>query len=784
MALFDSFAKKLLFFEGAMGTQLQLKGMTGGDNPNEWNFTHSEDVTAVHKAYADAGCRIFKINTFSANRYKLEGTGLSVSDCVKKAAENARKASADGIIALDIGPLGKLLQPVGDLSFDEAYEAFSEIVAAGKDVCDAVMLETFTDIYEIKAAMLAAKENCSLPLLVSAAFDAKGRLLSGTDADTYACVVEGLGADAIGFNCGVGPKQLIPLVKRLRQVCSLPIIVNPNAGLPKTDGEHTYFDLSPEEFAEDTEELIKLGAVAVGGCCGTSPAHLAAAINRCKNMDVLPPVSNRLTAVSSGSKTVYIGDKPLIIGERINPTGKPRFKKALHENDTGYILGVASAQVDAGADILDVNVGLPEIDETKVLTATVQALQGITDLPLQIDTTNAEALENAMRHYNGKPLVNSVNGKKESLAAVLPLVKKYGGVVVGLTLDENGIPGTAQGRADIAKRIIDEAAKYGIEKNNIIIDPLTITVSTDKNAANVTLDALKKISTELGVSTVLGVSNVSFGLPERDRINSAFFTLALENGLKAGIINPSSEMMMSAYRSFLALKGYDENCGEYIAAYNSVQPVKAAGTEQALSLKQAVVRGLCDAAYTAAQELIKTKSALKMVDEDIVPALDEVGDGFGKNRIFLPQLLMSAQAASKAFEVIKKSMEKAQGESKGRVVIATVKGDVHDIGKNITKVLLENYGFEVTDLGKDVDPQTVVNAVKQTGASVCGLSALMTTTVPAMKETAALIKEEVPGCRVVVGGAVLTQEYADMIGADFYAKDAMDTVRFCQEIYK
>ncbi|MCQ2462153.1 MAG: homocysteine S-methyltransferase family protein [Clostridia bacterium] len=767
-----------------MGTQLQLRGMRGGDNPNEWNFSHGEDVTAVHRAYAEVGCNIFKINTFGANRYKLAGTGLSVSDCIKKAAENARKATADGIIALDVGPLGKLLQPVGDLPFDEAYEAFSEMIIAAKDVCDVIMLETFTDIYEIKAAMLAAKENCSLPLFVSAAFDGEGRLLSGTDADTYAAVVEGLGADAIGFNCGVGPKQLIPLVKRLREVCSLPIIVNPNAGLPKTDGKHTYFDLSPEEFAEDVQKLISLGAVAVGGCCGTTPEHIAAVINRCRNTDILPSASNGLTAVSSGSKTVYIGEKPVIIGERINPTGKPRFKKALHEKDMGYILGVASSQVDAGADILDVNVGLPETDEVTLLNETVNAVQGITNLPLQIDTTNAEALENAMRHYNGKPLVNSVNGKKESLNTVLPLVKKYGGVVVGLTLDENGIPDTAEGRFNIAKRIIGEAEKYGIAKKNIVIDPLTITVSTDKNAADITLTALKKIRAELGVCTVLGVSNVSFGLPERDRINSAFFTLALENGLDAGIINPSSDMMMSAYRSFCALKGCDENCADYIAAYSTGTEKKAPEAKQTLSLKAAIIKGLADAAALAAEELIKTKPALEMIDADIVPALDEVGDGFGKNKIFLPQLLMSAQAASKAFDVIKKTMSKSGSESKGNVVIATVKGDVHDIGKNITRVLLENYGFEVTDLGKDVPPDTVLEAVKKTGAAVCGLSALMTTTVPAMKQTTEMLKKEIPGCKVVVGGAVLTQEYADMIGADFYAKDAMNTVRYCQEIYK
>ena len=784
MSLLDSFNRKLLFFEGAMGTQLQLRGMRGGDNPNEWNFSHGEDVTAVHRAYAEVGCNIFKINTFGANRYKLAGTGLSVSDCIKKAAENARKATADGIIALDVGPLGKLLQPVGDLSFDEAYEAFSEMIIAAKDVCDVIMLETFTDIYEIKAAMLAAKENCSLPLFVSAAFDGEGRLLSGTDADTYAAVVEGLGADAIGFNCGVGPKQLIPLVKRLREVCSLPIIVNPNAGLPKTDGKHTYFDLSPEEFAEDVQKLISLGAVAVGGCCGTTPEHIAAVINRCRNTDILPSASNGLTAVSSGSKTVYIGEKPVIIGERINPTGKPRFKKALHEKDMGYILEVASSQVDEGADILDVNVGLPETDEAALLNETVTAVQGITNLPLQIDTTNAEALENAMRHYNGKPLVNSVNGKKESLDAVLPLVKKYGGVVVGLTLDENGIPDTAEGRFNIAKRIIEEAGKYGIAKKNIIIDPLTITVSTDKKAADITLAALKKIRAELGVCTVLGVSNVSFGLPERDRINSAFFTLALENGLNAGIINPSSDMMMSAYRSFCALKGYDESCTDYIAAYSNGTEKKASEVKQALSLKSAIIKGLADAAALAAEGLIKTKPALEMIDADIVPALDEVGDGFGKNKIFLPQLLMSAQAASKAFDVIKKTMSKSGSESKGNVVIATVKGDVHDIGKNITRVLLENYGFEVTDLGKDVSPETVLEAVKKTGAAVCGLSALMTTTVPAMKQTTQLLKNEIPGCKVVVGGAVLTQEYADMIGADFYAKDAMNTVRYCQEIYK
>lgn len=786
MNLTDKLGKELIFFDGAMGTQLQLRGLAGGELPERWNLTHADSVIEIHRSYLEAGCNVLKTNTFGANRYKLSGSGLSTDETVNAAIRNARTAAVgfDGCaVALDIGPLGKLLEPVGELSFDEAYEAFSETVRAGADKCDLILFETFTDTYEMKAAVLAAKENSSLPVIVTAAFDEDGRLLCGADVDCVTALLEGLGADAIGFNCGVGPKQLKRLLPRMVQVSSLPVVCNPNAGLPHTEGERTVYDLPPEEFARDIGELVRMGACAVGGCCGTTPAHLSAMTRLCRGMEVRPAENKGLSAVCSYSNTVYLGKKPVVIGERINPTGKPKFKQALRDGNIAYLLGEATAQQDSGADVLDINVGLPEIDEEGLLCAAVKAVQGVTPLPLQIDTMNTAAMENALRHCNGKPMINSVNGKRECLESVLPLAKKYGGVLVCLTLDENGIPETADGRVAIARRIADTAEKYGIDRKNLIIDPLTIAVSTDPAAASVTLDALERIKSELKLNTVLGVSNVSFGLPQRERINTAFFVMALARGLSAGIINPLSEGMMSAYRSFCALCGEDEGCAGYIGAY-SQSAAQAAPASGDMSLCAAIIKGLGSAAAEKTKALLESKGSLDIIDEDIIPALDEVGRGFEQKNLFLPQLLMSAQAAKEAFDVIKQAMAaSADKQSKGTVALATVKGDVHDIGKNILKVLLENYGFNVTDLGRDVPPERIADTVCEKHIEIVGLSALMTTTVGAMKDTVELLRARAPWCRIMVGGAVLTQEYADMIGADFYSKDAMGGVRYCQKYF-
>ena len=599
-----------------------------------------------------------------------------------------------------------------------------------------------------------------------------------------AAVLEGLGADAIGMNCGLGPKQMLALIKELRSLTSLPLVVNPNAGLPRERNGHTFFDVGPEEFSSCMKEIVLAGAWVIGGCCGTTPEHLRQTVKLCKGLSCQPLPEVSSTIVTSGCKAVEFGREPIIIGERINPTGKSRFKQALRDNDLPYILGEGIAQQEAGAHLLDVNVGLPEIDEQAMMCKVVTELQSLSPLPLQIDTSDPETMASAMRIYNGKPLVNSVTAKQSSMRAIFPLVKKYGGVVIGLTITENGIPETAQGRVEAARLIVETAKEYGIDKRDIIIDPLTMAVSAGQDAALVTLDALSRIRRELGVYTSLGVSNVSFGLPQRENVTSAFFLMALQAGLNAAIMNPLSHSMMRAYRSFCALSGYDEGCRAYIDAYAKTEPVTTAtASSQELPLREAIEKGLKDKAGYAAEKLIKTMTGLEIINREIVPALDTVGQQFEAKTLFLPQLLMSADAAKAAFEVIKFHMDgQASEQSKLTIVIATVKGDVHDIGKNIVKVLLENYGFHVIDLGKDVMPEMVVDAVKRENAGLVGLSALMTTTVANMKETIDLLHRETPTVKIMVGGAVLTQEYADMIGADFYGADAMASVRYAMKL--
>ena len=752
-----------------------MLNLKAGELPELLNINDPERVYAIHKAYADAGCNIISANTFGANRFKYD----NVDEIVKSAVKNAKRTGKK--VALDIGPTGKLLKPMGDLDFEECVDIFADVVKAGRDEADLVLLETFGDLYEIKAAMLAVKENCDLPLVVSMIFDEKARLLTGADVRTACAVVEGLGADAIGFNCGLGPKQMIPLVEELEKHASIPILVMPNAGLPESVNGETIFNVDPDEFASYMTQIAKMGVSYLGGCCGTTPAHLKAMIEATKDIEDKVPEFKNETIVASYSKSVDLSEGA-VIGERINPTGKKLMKEALRNKDMDYVLRQGITQTEAGAHILDVNMGLPEIDEKEMLCSGVYELQSVLPVPLQLDSGDAEAMEAALRLYNGKAMINSVNGKEKSMKEVFPLAKKYGGVVVCLCLDEDGIPSTTQGRIAIAKKIIKRAAEYGIDKKNLAVDALVMTISTDTNNAIETLNAVDYIRNTLGVNTVLGVSNISFGLPNREAVNTAFYTLAMSRGLSAGIINPNSRPMMNAFYSYKALAGKDESCQEYIKSAVDTEIVQK--TEN-LDLKTAIIKGMKEESARCAKELLENTESLVIINDYIIPALDVVGDGFEKNTIFLPQLLMSADSAKAAFDEIKahfvmSGAEQVKGE---KIIIATVEGDIHDIGKNIVKVLLQNYGFDVMDLGKDVKCEKVLEEAQKNNVKLVGLSALMTTTVPNMEKTIKLLHDNTDA-KVFVGGAVLTRDYAKMINADFYAKDAMESVRIAQEFFE
>lgn len=792
----EKLGKELLLFDGGMGTLLQAKGLKPGELPETWNINRKEEIIDIHRKYYEAGSNIVLTNTFGANALKFHDDSYDLKEIVSAAVGHAKKGAQMADIgerevyaALDIGPTGKLLKPMGDLGFEEAYEAFREVMVYGAEAgADFIHIETMSDTYEVKAAVLAAKENTNLPVTVTMIFDEKGKLLTGGSVPAVVAMLEGLRVDALGLNCGLGPKQMIPILSEVMRYTSIPVIVKPNAGLPKQKNGETYYDVDPSEFAQLLGEIVDLGACAVGGCCGTTPEHIRAMASVCRGKRVKQPVRHTDTIVSSYGKAEILSDRPVIIGERINPTGKSKFKQALKEHNMDYILKEAITQQEKGAHILDVNVGLPDINEVSMMRDVITELQSVTSLPLQIDTVDIQAMEAAMRIYNGKPMINSVSGKKESMDAVFPLIQKYGGAVVGLTLDERGIPATADGRVEVAGKIIEEAAKYGIHKKDIVIDVLTMTISSEADGAKITLEALKKVREIYGVRTVLGVSNISFGLPGRPMINSNFYTMAMQNGLTAGIINPSSEAMMSSYLSYCALMNYDSNCEDYIAHYGNqpaAQDVQGKKTAD-MTLKAAIEKGLKEEAFHLSKELVCEKEALEIINEHLIPALDTVGKGFEQGMVFLPQLLMSAEAAKLSFAVLKEELAKSgQAEEKrDKVILATVKGDIHDIGKNIVKVLLENYSFEVLDLGKDVPPELVVQTAKEQEVKLVGLSALMTTTVVSMEETIKLLRKEVPGCKVVVGGAVLNPEYAEMIDADYYAKDAMQTVHYAQELFQ
>lgn len=805
MSILNQLGKKTIFFDGAMGTMLQKNGLKGGDIPELLNLTRPELLEQIHSEYLEAGCDVITANTFGANSLKEEAFGCDVDDIILAAISVAKKAAQKysdtkpRYVALDIGPTGKLLEPMGDLSFDECYEVFKKTAVSGEKAgADLVIIETMSDTLEAKAAVLAVKENTNLPVFCTMTFDETHKTLTGANVTVVTAMFEGLGVDCIGINCGLGPEQIKDMMADMAKVSSIPIMAQPNAGLPVIENGKTVFTVEPDEFGTYMTEIAKVGASVLGGCCGTTPEHIKRMIELCSEYS--PIVTKKEdTIVTSYSSAVYLGLAPKIIGERINPTGKKKFKEALKNDDIDYILGEAISQQEAGAHILDVNVGLPEIDEAEVMVKAVKAIQATVNLPLQIDSSEPPVLERALRIYNGKPMINSVNGKEECMKAVFPLVKKYGGVVVGLALDESGIPETAEGRYLVAKKIVDTAESYGIERKNIVIDALTLTVSAQQKESAETVKALAMIKERLGVKTVLGVSNISFGLPRRELINSTFFALALYSGLDACIINPCANAMMDAYRSFCALIGYDENCTEYIGAYTgttakvtvtkaeqggSGEIVSPTGNEVSDNLFNLIVKGLKDQSYDATAELLKISEPLDIINNVLVKALDVVGKQFEKGTMFLPQLMMSAETVKNAFAAIKTHIEKSGNiqESKGKIVIATVKGDIHDIGKNIVRVLLENYGYDVIDLGKDVPPELIVETLRDNDIHMCGLSALMTTTVISMEQTIKAIREAGLDVKVMVGGAVLTQEYADMIGADFYGKDALATVNYANEL--
>ena len=797
----------LVILDGGMGTLLQKAGLAPGELPERWNLTHAEEIIAIHRAYFDAGSNVVNTNTFGASILKFSADELD--GIIRAAVENARAAARQSVgaqekfVALDMGPTGKLLKPLGDFDFEDAVAVFAETVRLGvKYGVDLITIETMNDSYETKAALLAAKENSDLPVLVSCAYGEDGKLMTGASPAAMVALLEGMGADAIGVNCSLGPKALAPVVKEYLRLASAPVLLKPNAGLPTVVEGETVYNVPPAEFAREVASLVHDGVRVAGGCCGTTPDYIAALTAEIRNMGLIavPVIPKRDTVVSSYTHAVTFGEDPALIGERINPTGKKRFKQALMEHDIGYILSEGIRQEEAGADILDVNVGLPEIDEAELLTEAVCELQAVTDLPLQIDTSDPAAMEAALRRYNGKAMINSVSGKAESLVAVLPLVKRYGGVVVALTLDEDGIPDTAEGRVAIARRILAAAEAYGIDRKDIIFDTLAMTVSASPNAASVTLEALSRIRRELGCHTSLGVSNISFGLPARDALNGTFFAMALTCGLSAAIMNPHSADMMRTYHTYRALRGLDESFGDYLRYAETLPATPAAGqgsapagsisaknkpAEGGTPLQKAIIKGLKEQAAALTAELVAAAPGMAVVQGEIIPALDIVGQGFEKKTVYLPQLLMAAEAAGAAFEVIKAGMAVESSEAKKMpIVLATVKGDIHDIGKNIVRLLLENYGYAVTDLGRDVPPEAVAQAAVRLRAPLVGLSALMTTTVPAMEETIRVLRREAPWCRIVVGGAVLTADYAAQIGADRYAADAMETVRYAEELSK
>ncbi|QZY56073.1 homocysteine S-methyltransferase family protein [Crassaminicella profunda] len=779
-------SKKFVFFDGAMGTMLQAAGLGIGENPESYNLLHPNIIFDIHKKYIDAGADIITTNTFGANSYKLKDSPYSVETIISSAVSIAKKASESKLVALDMGPIGQLLEPMGTLTFHDAYEIFKEQVIIGeKSGADILLLETLSDLYEAKAAILAAKENSSLPVFCTMTFQENGRTLTGTTPETMVHVLEGLGVDALGINCSLGPKEIMPLVERILKVANVPVMIQPNAGLPKLINGETVFDLTPDNFSKEIQALSALGISIIGGCCGTNPAFIKAVKDSLKNLSPVKtnPVKN--TTVCSSTKTIVIGDGVKIIGERINPTGKKKLKAALKENALDYVLSEAIKQKEAGADILDVNIGLPEINEIETMTKIIKEIQSIMDLPLQIDSANPKVIEAGVRIYNGKPIINSVNGKKESMEAIFPIAKKYGACVIGLTLDEKGIPHTAEERVQITEKILHTAKLYGIPKENILIDCLVLTASAQQKEVLETLKAIRLVKEKFGVKTVLGVSNVSFGLPQRKLLTRTFLAMSLSYGLDAPIMDPLVEENIETIDTFHVLTNHDEGSKKYTNRYRKEVKKEVPVNQVEKTLKEIIIDGIKDEAALKTKELLKTLDPITIVNNYLIPALDTVGDQFEKEIIFLPQLIRSAETVKSSFEVIKEHLRTTGNTNitKGKIILATVKGDIHDIGKNIVKVLLENYGFHILDLGKDVPIETVVKTAKEQNIKLIGLSALMTTTVKNMEETIKSIRKNNIDCKVFVGGAVLTKEYANMIGADYYCKDARESVTIAQKIF-
>ena len=776
-----------LLFDGAMGTMLQNAGLKTGELPETYNITKPEILTRIHREYVEAGADVITTNTFQANELKLKDCEYSVEEIIDAGVALAKKSGAK-YVALDIGPLGQLMEPTGTVTFEQAYEIFKrQVIAGAKAGADIILIETISDIYEAKAAVLAVKENCDIPVFCTLTYQEDGRTFVGTDPMTGTIVLDGLGVDAHGVNCSLGPKELKPIIDEVLKYAKAPVMIQPNAGLPKIRDGETYYDISPEEFTEFVEYIAQSGAVIFGGCCGTTPEFIRAMRKMLDGMTPRKTTPIKLTTATSGSKTVVFDDVTTVIGEKINPTGKKKLKEALRTNNLDYIIGEAIDQTNAGADMLDINVGLPEIDEAEMIKKVIREVQGVVNLPLQVDSSDINAIEAGVRIYNGKPMINSVNGKKEAMEKIFPIVKKYGALILGLALDETGIPETAEGRLEIARKIVDTAVSYGIPKEDVLIDCLVLTASAQQAQVKETLKAIRLVKQELGVKTVLGVSNVSFGLPNRDMINSNFLAAAFGAGLDAPIINPMSQAMMDTVNSFRVINNEDMDSMYYIENYSNAEMSKDIGNvnSEDRTLKEIIIQGRKEESAAKTIDMLKTMEPLEVVNEHFIPALDIVGDRFESGKIFLPQLIQSAEAVKKAFVIIKDHIEKS-GEkktSKGKIVVATVLGDIHDIGKNIVSMLLENYGFDVIDLGKDVPIQLVVDTVRDNDVKLVGLSALMTTTVTSMGDTIKALKEAKLDCKVMVGGAVLNEEYTDMVNADFFAKDARESVKIANKFF-
>ncbi len=766
--------------DGAMGTALQKAGLRTGALPESFNTEHPDAVLKIHKSYVEAGADIVTTNTFGANRLKM-GDDQKVEEAITKGVEIAKQSGAE-FVALDIGPTGALLEPIGSLQFEEAYEIFATQVKAGaKAGADLVIIETMSDLLEIKAAILAVKENSGLPVIATMTFDSDGRTFLGTDPKTAAIALSSYGVDALGVNCSLGPDELLNVVEEMLEFAKVPVAVQPNAGLPTIENGETVYKVTPQDFAKSCEKMTNKGVQIIGGCCGTTPEHIKALADMLKTQKPVKREAKSYTAFTSARKSVILdGENSAIIGERINPTGKKKLKEALRNKDYDYVINEAVSQQENGADVLDVNAGLPEIDEVQTLKQLIKEIQAVSSLPLQIDSSDPVAIEEAVRIYNGKPIINSVNGSKESMDSILPIVKKYGTAVVALTLDENGIPLTAQDRLEVARNIVKEAEKYGISKDDILVDCLVLTVSTNQSMVKETLKAVSLVKKELGVKTVLGVSNVSFGMPNRETINAAFLAEAFGAGLDMPILNPLSAKYREVISAHKVINNEDISGENFIAQFGNVQTAPVSTCAQP-DLKTIIISGRKALASDAVKELLKTEDPIDIINNHFIPALDTVGENFEKGTIFLPQLMASAQAVKNGFDSIKEFMGET-APTKGKIVIATVKGDIHDIGKNIVKMLLENYGYDVIDLGKDVDPEAVVEAVIKNNVKLVGLSALMTTTVKSMADTITALKNAGADCKVMVGGAVLNKEYAEMVGADYYVSDATESAKIAAQM--